>query len=510
MVAQGLPSNKIGPQVDTQASSSVAPPSAYDVALPPPIDMPLQSTPQEISTSAAQIPPQENKPAQSSAEPVSPPAPKRGFPKIIVFLGVLLLLVLVAYLLVNYVFNKKETSQGAELVWWGLWENSAAIAPLIEEYQQKNPDVKITYVGQAQQDYRERLTNAIASGKGPDIFRYHNSWVPMFRSELDALPPAVMSAGEFAQAFYPIAAKDLVSGTSIVGIPLEYDGLALYINEQIFEDSVKTPPKTWNDLRETAIELTIKDEAGVIQQAGVALGTTTNVDHWPEILALMMLQNGVNLSKPQLELTEDALRFYSIFSKTDKVWDETQPPSTLAFANGKLAMYIAPSWRAFEIKDRNPGLRFRTYPVPQLPKASPDEADITYATYWAEGVWARSKNKEAAWKFLKFLAEKDSLEKFYQVASGIRFFGEPYPRVEMAGLLLSHPILGSIITQAPGAQSWYLASRTFDGPTGINSQLEDYFEDALNSLNENIRADKVLETLTAGIDQVLIQYGLTK
>src|SRR3989344_6919381 len=144
MVAQGLPSNKIGPQVDTQAGTSVAPPSAYDVAPPPPIDMPLQSTPQDITTSAAQIPPQENKPAQSSAEPVSPPAPKRGFPKIIVFLGVLLLLVLVAYLLVNYVFNKKETSQGAELVWWGLWENSAVIAPLIEEYQQKNTDVKIT------------------------------------------------------------------------------------------------------------------------------------------------------------------------------------------------------------------------------------------------------------------------------------------------------------------------------------------------------------------------------
>lgn len=500
MAAQELPSDKNEPQAKSQTIWGSTPPSAYDVAAPPPLDTPPQTPP----------PPQGGKSLQAATGAVAPPAPKKGFPKIIVFLGAILLLMVVAYLLVNYVFNKKETSQGAELVWWGLWENSSIITPLIEEYQQKNPDVKITYVGQSQQDYRERLTNAIASGKGPDIFRFHNSWVPMFRNELDALPSTVMSAGEFAQTFYPIAAKDLVSGTSIVGIPLEYDGLTLYINEAIFEDSVKTPPKTWNDLRQTAIELTIKDEEGVIQQAGVALGTTTNVDHWPEILALMMLQNGVNLAKPQSGLTEDALRFYTIFSKTDKVWDETQPPSTLAFANGKLAMYIGPSWRAFEIKDRNPGLRFKTYPAPQLPKASPDEADITYATYWAEGVWTRSKNTEAAWKFLRFLAERESLEKFYQSAAGVRFFGEPYPRVDMAELLLSHPVLGSIITQAPGAQSWYLASRTFDGPTGINSQLTGYFEDALNSLNENVRADKVLEILSAGIDQVLKQYGLTK
>ena len=143
-----------------------------------------------------------------------------------------------------------------------------------------------------------------------------------------------------------------------------------------------------------------------------------------------------------------------------------------------------------------------------MPKASPDEADITYATYWVEGVWARGENRQAAWDFLNYLVQRETLEKFYKAASSLRLFGEPYPRVEMAELLIDHPILGAIIEQAIYAQSWYLASRTFDGPTGINSQISSYFEDAVNAVNTRQRVDKALETSAVGISQVLSQYQI--
>ena len=175
----------------------------------------------------------------------------------------------------------------------------------------------------------------------------------------------------------------------------------------------KTFPTTWNELRQIARELTIKDENGTVTQAGVALGRTENVDHWPEILGLMMLQNGVDLTKLTGKLAEDALDFYTIFSKDDGVWDATLPSSTVSFAGGKLAMYFGPSWRAHEIRLQNPNLRFRTVSVPQLPKTEANEADVTYASYWAEGVWTRSKNKTEAWKFLKFLSQRDNLSKDY-------------------------------------------------------------------------------------------------
>lgn len=439
--------------------------------------------------------------------PVIPPPPKKGFPKIFIWVGVIMVVLLLALLVVRLLGGKGKAS--GEVTWWGLWEDSTIVEPLIAEYEKEHSGVKITYVKQSPQDYRERLTSALAKGTGPDIFRFHNTWVPMFKNDLDTLPASVMSSSDFAKNFYPVASSDLTSGSGIVGIPLEYDGLVLYINEDIFNRAGKTPPTTWDDLRILAKELTVIDDKNVITQSGVALGRTENVDHWPEILALLMIQNGVDLANPVGKPAEDALTFFTVFSSVDGVWDATLPSSTQAFAAGKVAMYIAPSWRAFEIIQQNPNLKFKTVAVPQVAKDNPNEPDVTYATYWAEGVWARSSKKAVAWDFLKFLSTQDSLQKLYANASKTRDFGEPYPRRDMANLLSAHPILGPIIIQAPVAQSWYLASRTFDGPTGINSQLANYFGDAVNAVaSGKVEAGKALITAATGIAQVLSQYKL--
>lgn len=434
---------------------------------------------------------------------------KKKFPTklLLIILGVLLFLGLLFFVLKTFVFKGGKGETG-EILWWGLWEDDVVVSSIIAEYELNNPDVKINYVKQSKEDYRERLTSAFAQGAGPDIYRFHNTWLPMFKQELDKVPANVYSSSDFASVFYPTAVSDLTLGSSVVGIPLEYDGLALYINEEIFEKAGKSTPLTWNELRQTARELTIKDIGGTITQSGVALGRTENIDHWPEILGLMMLQNGVDLTKPTGQLAEDALNFYTIFGISDGVWDATLPPSTVMFASGKLAMYFGPSWRAFEIRQQNPNLRFKTVALPQLPKTEANEADVTYSSYWVEGVWARSTKKEAAWNFLKYLSSKQTLEKFYNDASKTRMFGEPYPRQDMADLLITHPIVGPIVGGAKNASTWYLQSKTWDGPTGINSQINKYFEDAVNAVNDGKAADNALNPVALGIIQVLSQYGI--
>lgn len=474
------------------------------------------------------MPPQNINPVQNTNQPtspvsgspfvppVAPPPPKnkvldfiKSKSKILIGVGIAILVLILALVLVN-VFTKSKTAS-TSITWWGLWEDPSVITPLITEYEAAHPNVKITYVKQSPQDYRERLTNALAKGTGPDIFTFHNTWVPMFRNDLDTLPVSVMNPADFAKTFYPIANSDLTNGTSLVGIPLEYDGLTLFINEEMFNKAGKTPPTTWDELRITARALTVKDDQGVITQSGVALGRTENVDHWPEILALLMLQNGVDLTNPVGKPAEDAITFFTLLSTVDGVWDATLPASTQAFAAGKVAMYIAPSWRAFEISQQNKSLQFKTVPVPQLPKDNPKQLDITYATYWAQGVWTKSTRKTDAWNFLKFMSTQESLQKFFSNAGKMRTFGEPYPRVDMANLLTPHPILGSIISQAPGAKSWYLASRTFDGPTGINSQISNYFGDAINAVVAGTQTPtQALATVALGVKQVLTQYRLIK
>jgi multiple sugar transport system substrate-binding protein len=423
------------------------------------------------------------------------------FKKIILSLLVLGFIVSVVLLVIKVVLPRFQKPKEVTLNYWGLWEAENVMQSLITEWESKNPNVKINYSQQSPQEYRERLQSALARNEGPDLFRFHITWLPMLKNELEAVPVEIMSANEFENNFYPVVKENLRSGSSFLGLPLQVDTLALFYNQQIFQAAGKTPPTTWDELRQTALDLTVRDENGRIQTAGVALGTTSNIEHWSDILGLMMLQNGVNLSQPSSNLAEDALVFYTIFNNTDRIWDETLPNSTLAFAGGKVAMYFGFSWDVFEIKNINPDLSFQVAPVPQLPGT-----DIAWASFWVEGVAKRSQHSKEAWQFLQFLSSQESLQELYQAQSQLRLFGELYPYPAMANLLTGNSLVAPFINQAAKAKTWYLCSRTFDN--GLNDRMIKYFEDAVNAVNNQGSASEVLKTTSQGVAQLLSQYDL--
>ncbi len=396
--------------------------------------------------------------------------------------------------------NPAET---AELEYWGLWEPESVMAPLIAEFEQSHPGISIRYIKQSPKNYRERLQTAIASGNGPDIFRYHDTWVPMLKDDLAPLPASVMSASEFKNTFYPVATRMLQADGQLVGLPLEYDGLVLFYNQDILAAAGEKPPTSWAQVRSLASKLALR-ESSKIKRAGIALGTAENTDHFSDILGLLMLQNGADLTQPDSPEVRDALVFYTNFVKTDKVWSQNLPASTLAFARGEAAMLIAPSWRADEIKNINPELKFAATAAPQVT----EENDMAWASFWAEGVNKHNKKHvDAAWQFLKFMTEKETQKKFFAEAAKTRMFGEPYARVDLAQELAEDPILGGLMMDAPKAISWYMTSNTFDN--GLNDQIVKYYKDAVNALLEGKSIEKVLPTLSQGVSEVLSQYNVT-
>lgn len=485
----------------------------------PPIP-PVQPPPMPPEESI--IPPAPAPPPPPSANIAPPPSANqivssRKFPFKALIIVLLLLVLVGAGFLAFKLLGSFTGLSSTGITWWGLWEPESTVKPLIDEYQKDHPNVKITYVQQSPREYRERLQTALSQGKGPDIFRLHNSWIPMFRTDLSPVPASVFSAQSFESTFYPAARSDLKVGANYAAIPLMYDGLAMFINDDLFESAGEAPPKTWDDLRSVAQILTKCDTANgfcapgaKILVSGAALGTADNVDHWQDILATLMLQNNVNLNAPSGKSAEDALSFYTIFVREDHMWDSTLPASTFQFASGKVGIYFAPSWRVFDILAQNPQLKFSIHPIPQLPvDSSRGEQPAAWATYWAEGVNKKSPRAAAAWEFLKFLSTPKSLQKLYgnAVASG-RAFGEIYPRTDMADSLKDSPYVAAFVQQAPIARSWYLASGTWDGSSGLNSRLSTYFADAVNLTLQSGTAVNAVNTLSSGVTQVLSQYGL--
>jgi len=399
----------------------------------------------------------------------------------------------------------KTVKKEAQLVWWGLWEPKEVMQPLIDDYQKENPGVKIDYIQQSRKDYRERLQTSLEKGEGPDIFRIHNTWPIMFKGQLAPAPEEVVNELDLEKNYFPVIASDFSKDGQVVGVPLGFDCLLLYYNEDLFKEANKSAPSSWDEMRKTAINMTVKDENANMQTAGAGLGCANNVNHFSDILGLLMLQSGADFGSPRGSETQEALdeslQFYTMFLTQYGVWDKNFPPSTFAFAQGKVAMIFAPSWRAHEIAQINPDLNFTVTSVPQLPRGKK-----AWATYWGEAVSGNSKNADAAWDFLRFLSKDENLTKLYTEATKVRGFGEPYPKKSLAGKLADDEVAGVVVGQGSYAESWHMCTRTHDN--GINDKIIKYYENAVNAIiNQGESVSDVIPTITAGVEQVLEQYS---
>jgi len=394
-------------------------------------------------------------------------------------------------------FGKK--TEPVVLTYWGLWEPASVMQTVIADYERDHPNVKINYSMQSPTNYRSRLQSALTThtSESPDLFRIHNTWLPMLRKSLAPKPSTVTL--DLAQ-YYPVVSLDFLRNGELYAIPLEIDGLALYYNADMLAEVGASPPTDWNALRKLAFDLTRRNpETNIIERAGIAMGTATNVDHWSDILGLLILQNSGNPGQPSEAAVQDALTFYTIFSTSDHSWDSTQPPSTYAFATGTVAMMLAPSWRAADIRAINPSLNFGIAPSPTLPTT-----DIAWGTYWAEAVSASSPHSTEVWQFLSYLSSPEVLQKLYTTESQLRPLGEPYPLVSQASLLSTDPLAAPFVSQAPNYRSWYLSSATKD--EGINDEISKYYLDAINSINNGSSIASTLRPLSEGVTQILAKY----
>lgn len=390
------------------------------------------------------------------------------------------------------------------LTFWGLWEDDHLMQPLIQEYKKLHPEVTINYVRQSSINYRTRVQTQVRAGTGPDVFMIHNSWLPMFTGDLSPAPVSVFTLLDYQKTFYPVAVDDFVRDNQIWAAPAEIDGLALFYNEDILNGTGISVPKNWQEFTDAAVRTTVKDTTGKIRTAGAAMGTAGNVDNWSDILGLLLLQQpGVDLNSVSIATQQvaDVLKFYTGFVTDSKkqTWDATMPSSTQAFASNQLTFLIAPSWRAYDIRQMNPNLHFKVVPVPQL-----SGKPVAWATFWAYAVSGKSQFPTQSWEFIKYLTSASAEKLAYQQASQVRLSGEPYSRVDLGSTLAADPITGAFVTQGPMYKSWYLSSNTFD--SGINDEMIKYWEDGINSTLQGTDPQQALQTVEAGAKQVIDKY----
>lgn len=380
----------------------------------------------------------------------------------------------------NATVTPTPTPAKVTLIWWNMFEPQANVQPLIDAYEVLHPNVVIQYaqkgISTGIDGYKNELDVVIRDSdplNNPDIFTIGNTWAGKYDQFITHAP-----SGTFAQEdlddYYPVMKSDFFAN-GVEAVPINADAIAvIYNKDKLIEAGYTTPNDAWPEFQNQAKAMTKRDASNKIISAGFSAGFPANTEFEFDLVNLLMLQNGVNMTDAaatkatfadDAEITKatNALTFYSKFVSSNATWSADQKKDIAAFLEKKLAMFVAPSWRLIDIlnynKQYNLGLNIGVAPIPQL-----GDANIHWADYWGQTVSKESRNPAVAWDFIKFMTTKEQQLKLdATVKTNGRPFGIIYPRVSQASLITLkdqpdyNPLLGPYIQSLANAKDWNMA-----------------------------------------------------
>ena len=452
------------------------------------------------------------------------------------------ILFLLAIFLVSSGFGCKISSQATQdamkpitIVYWRVFDESDAFDDIITKYKALHPFVTIEYHKLRYEEYENALLNALAEDRGPDIFSIQSTWLKKYQTKLVPMPETITMAypvvkgtvqkeivpelrttnsltmKELKDNFVDVVGKDVVlEDGKIYGLPLSVDTLAMYYNKDLFNNAgISQVPQYWNkEFLQDIKKLTKQDQKKGLLQSGVALGGSSNINRYSDILSVLMMQNGAVMMDDSGQVTFnrvppyskdsnynpglEALRFYTDFSnpvKESYAWNNEMPNSLEEFISGNLAIMFSYSYDLPTIKARAPKLNFSVAKMPQIEGEPP--TNVNFANYWIEVVSKKSAHPNESWDFIQFITKETQAKSYLEKTK------RPTALRSLVGTQKSDNEIGVFADQVLTAKSWY---------RGKNAQAaEDAIKEMIDAVikNGSEKIQEIIDTAAAKVQQTV-------
>ena len=284
----------------------------------------------------------------------------------------------------------------------------------IGRFQEKYPHITVELSNIPWGDEIEtKLNAAYASGTAPDILNYAIVSIPQRASVGQYMPlDEFISNWEGKDDIFPNI-LDLGSfEDKIYGLGMRPDARMFVWRKDMFEAAgldPNTPPSSWEELKEYAERLTIK-ENGITKQGGFAMSVANGFQDFQ----IFLTQNGGDFIDPKtLEVKYDSPEAVEALTfLTDLVQNEIVIPtdqfqaSTDAFNNGLSAMAYKNPADIRNILKENPDLEGKIGMSVPLSKVQ----SATFGGLGLQFISADTKHKEAAWQFVEMSMSPEEIK----------------------------------------------------------------------------------------------------
>lgn len=361
--------------------------------------------------------------------------------------------------------------QGVHAVELSFWswrvEDKAFYEQIAKQYKAKTGD-DVRFTAHENTDYPTVLSAALATGNGPDIIHaraYGGLSSLADAGHLLALTPAQipelarMSDGLLAGAAGYKPPHDKV----LYGVPFATQSLGIYVNKTLLAShGITTLPRTWAEFKAVCQQLKakgvnalangIKDAPVLEQMFGVVgPGFYGGTPFFKDVMA-----GRKHFTAPEFVRAIEEVVSLREFMPPNATTIAEHEARTL-FATGQAAFFMSGTWNIETIKALNARIAFDFVAAPPVRPGAP-----TWMSTFADGnyaVNAHSKHREAALRFVRYLASKEFGQQFSDQLRQVSAVPGVYP---------SDPLLAQVsrASQQQGTPFIMLVGFRYQNPNG--------------------------------------------
>ena len=277
-------------------------------------------------------------------------------------------------------------------------------------------------------DMQPRITAAIQSGSGADIFHLQYNWPQLYATSLVDVSDIANAVAKAEGGFYDVYKPSFQVGGKWMGMPHSIVGNAVAYRKSWLKDVGATEyPKTWDEARKVF---------GLLKKKGRPYGQTlghTFGDAPTFAYPLLWNFGGAETDASGKKVvinskgTVESVKFMQAFWKEacdegGLAWDDTN--NNRAFHAGELSatlngasIYIVAKRQKEKIKDEKGEPMYQDIDHAGLLPAGPaGQFPLYFST--GHGIMKYSKNQKLAKDFLSWLHKKENFEKWFQVNEG--------------------------------------------------------------------------------------------
>jgi multiple sugar transport system substrate-binding protein len=296
---------------------------------------------------------------------------------------------------------------------FAVWDYSKApeYKEIIDAFQADNPKIKVEAVELASADYGDKMSVMLAGGDTTDVFAVKD--MPGYSSF--AKKNQILSLDEFIakdkvdlKAYNGITDSIKMDG-KLYALPFRSDFWVLYYNKDLFDKAgvaYPTNDMTWDQYRDIAKKLTSGSGANQV------FGTYAHT--WKSAVINWAVADGKGtLTDGKYEFLKPAYEMFLPMQNDDKSMMSLANAKAASahysgqFETAKAAMLPMGTWFVGTLRsDKLAGKHNVNWGIATIPHFKGSKPGTTFGNVTPVAINAASKNKDAAWKFVKFMGSE--------------------------------------------------------------------------------------------------------